>query len=130
LQCGGTLLEDAGNWQLKRMSQTPLNIRRELGIVLITIYSSVLILPGLIFAVGSRLFGAYASTGGASTGGFASIYQATLTDLLTPKPAAWIIVVGPALCIALLRLTFRLTQPNETPAPASQRKRREPTLSA
>ena len=106
------------------MSQTPLNIRRELGIVLITICGSVIVLPGLIFAVGSRIFGAYASTGG-----FASIYQATLSDLLTPRFAAWIIVVGPALCIALLRVTFRLTRSDPSPEPAASR-RREPTLSS
>lgn len=103
----------------------PINIRRELAIVLITICCSVLILPGLILVAGSQIFGAYGSAGG-----FAGIYAATLNDLLVPTLAAWIIVAGPALCVVLLRLTLHLTQPDEAPTPASQRQRREPTISA
>ncbi len=109
------------------MSRTPLNLRRELVITLIAICGSVLVLPGLIFAVGSRLFGAYGSTGGVF-----SIYQAVLNDLLALRFAAWIIIFGPALCIALLRLIFRLTPPDKAsePEPAPERTRREPTLNA
>lgn len=110
---------------LTNMIRTPLNIRRELSIVLITLCCSVIILPGVIFAVGSRLFGAYGSTNGVL--GF---YQAVLSDLVTPRFAAWIIVFAPALCIALVRLTFRLTAPSETPDAPVQRMRREPTLDA
>ncbi len=105
------------------MSRTPLNMRRECSIVLITICCSVIVLPGLIFAVGGRIFGVYGDTGG-----IVSFYQATLSDLLIPRFAAWIIVLGPALCIVLLRLIFRLTSQNETPDPPIQRTRREPTL--
>ena len=107
------------------MSRTPLNMRRELSIVLITISCSVILLPGLIFVVGSRIFGAYGSTGG-----IVSMYQATLKDFLELRLATWIIVLGPAICVALLRLTFRLTQSVETPDPAPQRTRREPTLNS
>jgi hypothetical protein len=110
----------------KVMNQPPLNVRRELSIVLITICCSAIVLPGLIFAVGSRIFGPYGSTEG-----IVSIYQTILHDLPEPRLAAWIIAVGPALVIVLLRLIFRLTAPGEPPAPAAApRTRREPTLNA
>jgi hypothetical protein len=104
------------------MSKTPFNLPREIGLVLITICASVIILPGLIFVVGSQIFGAY-------DGGIAAMYQATLQDFLELRLAAWIIVLSPGLCVLLLRIIFRFTTAD--PAPESEpvrRTRREPTL--
>jgi hypothetical protein len=96
-----------------------LSVTRELLICCLVIAISAAVLPGLIFIVGGKLFGAYA-------GGMSSMYQATFTDLATPTLAAWTIVLCPAVCVALLRLLFGLSQ--DVKAPARSRSRREPTV--
>jgi len=121
LQCGGTLLEDAGNWQAYRMK---LSLPRELLIGCIVIVASLVVLPGLIYIVGSRLFGAYGLAGGVM-----SMYRATLADLATPTLAAWAIALCPALCVVLLRLLFGLSQrPDTDPPTTPMNLRREPTI--
>lgn len=105
------------------MSQTISSLRRELAIALLTICCAILVLPGLIYLVGSQIFGAYGETGG-----IANLYQATLSDLMVPRLAAWTLVLGPALCIVLLRLVLRFTSSDQPVAQSAQRKRREPTF--
>jgi hypothetical protein len=106
------------------MTQTRLSLPRELLIACIAIVASIVVLPGLIYVVGSRIFGAYGAAGGVLT-----LYKATLANLAAPTLAAWTIVLCPALCIVLLRLVFGLTQ-DRTDAQASVVPpiRREPTI--
>jgi hypothetical protein len=98
-----------------------LSVARELLIGCIVIVATVVVLPGLIYVVGSKLFGAYGIKGG-----MASLYQATLTDLATPTLSAWAIVLCPAACVVLLRLLFGFSQ--STTASATTRVRREPGI--
>ncbi len=101
-----------------------LSLPRELLIGCSVIIASIVVLPGLIYVMGGRLFGAYGLTGGVL-----SMYRATLSDLATPTWASWAIALSPALCIALLRLLFGLTQdPPTEPAPIAAPTRREPTI--
>ena len=101
-----------------------LSLPRELLIGCIVVVASVAVLPGLIYAVGGKLFGAYGTAGGAS-----SIYQAMLTDLATPTLAAWTIALCPALCVLLLRLLFGLSQrPSIDTEERPARARREPSI--
>ncbi|MGE0113891.1 MAG: hypothetical protein AB7T07_03240 [Steroidobacteraceae bacterium] len=108
------------------MDQSNFSLRRELLIASLATALSALLLPGLIYVIGGRLFGAYGSTGGVL-----SLYRTTLTDVVVPKLTAWIIVFGPALSLLLLRLSFHLTR--QTPESASQTQppsRREPTINS
>jgi uncharacterized membrane protein len=101
-----------------------LSLSRELLIGCIVIVVSVAVLPGLIYVVGGKLFGAYGTTGGMS-----SMYQAMLTDLATPTLAAWTIALCPALCILLLRLLFAMSQsPSAETTDRPTRVRREPSI--
>lgn len=102
-----------------------LSFSRELMIFCIVTIVSIAVLPGLIYVVGGRLFGAYSATEG-----MIGMYRATLADLAVPTWAAWIITLCPALCILLLRLLFGLTQDHIVePQPDSTSARREPTVS-
>jgi len=98
-----------------------LSLPRELLIGCIVIVASLAVLPGLIFIVGNKLFGAYGVAGG-----MASMYRATLADLAVPTLAAWTLALCPALCIVLLRLLFGLSQ--NAGKKATARSRREPTV--
>ncbi len=100
-----------------------LSLPRELLIGCSVIIASIAVLPGLIYVVGGRLFGAYGIAGGAL-----SMYRATLSDLATPTWASWAIALSPALCVALLRLVFGLTQDRPTEPPIAAPTRREPTI--
>lgn len=105
-----------------------MSLRREVLIVLLAIFLSVLLLPGLIYAVGGHLFGPYGTAGG-----MGGLYRATLMDLWVPRLAAWALVLAPAICIALLRVIFRCTQPqrDESPPPPQARPlRKEPTINS
>jgi hypothetical protein len=104
------------------------SIRREFIIITVVIMLSMLLLPGLIYVVGGRLFGAYGTAGGVG-----QIYLATLGDLVAPRLAAWTLLLGPALCVALLRAIFRLTASNTADnttdkATSVANLRREPTI--
>jgi hypothetical protein len=116
------------------MTTSTWSIRREVLIVLLALCVSIAVLPGLIYLVGERLFGAYGSDG------MAGLYRATLTDLMVPRIAAWTLLFAPTLCVILLRVVFHLTaaKPDASesahesahePAPA-QATRREPTISS
>lgn len=103
-----------------------LSLPRELLIGCSVIIASIVVLPGLIYLVGGRLFGAYGIAGGVF-----SMYRATLNDLATPTWASWVIALSPALCVVLLRLLFGLTQslPAE-PTMSAAPTRREPTINS
>lgn len=102
-----------------------LSLSRELLIFCIAIIASVALLPGLIYVVGGRLFGAYGAAAG-----MVGMYRAMLTDLVVPTLAAWIIALCPALCVVLLRLLFGLTRDHSTePKQIPAVTRREPTIS-
>jgi hypothetical protein len=116
------------------MTTSTWSIRRELLIILLALCISVAALPGLIYVVGERLFGAYGSDG------MMGLYHATFTDLMVPRIAAWTLLFAPTLCVILLRVLFHLTaakpdapeprhEPSHEPAPA-QATRREPTISS
>jgi hypothetical protein len=98
-----------------------LSVTRELLIAGVAVIASIAVLPGLIYTVGTKLFGAYGIAGGMS-----SMYQATLTDLAKPTVAAWTIALCPAVCIVLLRLLFGLSQ--SSVAETAARSRHEPTV--
>lgn len=100
-------------------------VARELLIAIALIAGSLAILPGIIYAVGMRLFGNY-------QGGVRQMYLDTLADLLKPTWAAWILALTPALCVLALRLIFR--RPNIAPSEVandseSKPRRQEPTVS-
>ncbi|MGC3980489.1 MAG: hypothetical protein QM808_04435 [Steroidobacteraceae bacterium] len=105
------------------MNRSAFSLRRELLIALLVIALTVLIVPGVIYAVGTRLFGVYGADG------IGGIYGAVLIDLAVPRLAAWTIFLGPAVCVALIRLVFQLTGNPAPSSPPTQRSlRREPTI--
>lgn len=106
------------------MNPNTFSIRRELLITVMTFGLTMLLLPGLIYVVGGRLFGTYGGAGGAF-----DFYQTTLSDLMVPRLTAWIIVLGPTVVLLSLRLIFHLTrQMPEATIPQKRRPRREPTI--
>lgn len=104
-------------WKLAGLPMK-LSVTRELLISCCVIVASIVVLPGVIYVVGNKLFGAYGIAGGVS-----SMYQAMLTDLATPTLSAWTIALCPAVCVVLLRLLFGSSQ---TQAAELPRARREP----
>ncbi len=115
--------------EMSRQISRQTSVSRELLIAALAIVTSALLLPGLIYVVGSKLFGSYGQAGGMS-----SMYLATLQDLSVPRLAAWTLVLAPALCLCLLRLVIHATasgpdndQPKQRSA-AANKNRREPTL--
>jgi len=98
-------------------------VARELLLAIALIAGSVAILPGVIYAVGMRMFGVY-------QGGIRQMYLDTLGDLLKPTWAAWILTLTPALCVLALRLIFRRPETSSETTNGDDVKpaRQEPTL--
>jgi hypothetical protein len=95
----------------------------ELLIALTTVAASLVFLPGIVFVVGSKLFGSY-------NGGLRQFYVDTLHDLLTFTWTAWVLILLPALCVLAVRMIFAPMRSVDASAnskpPTSERK--EPTL--
>lgn len=92
---------------------------RDLLLTLVTVVGSLAVLPGVIYFVGLKLFGIYA-------GGVRQLYLDTFTSLFTPAWSAWILALGPALALLVLRWLWRSNSHNTTPA--VQPSRQEPSL--
>ncbi|HTE41071.1 MAG TPA: hypothetical protein VK629_09580 [Steroidobacteraceae bacterium] len=83
--------------------------RRELILAASSLAIGVLVLPGLIYGVGTALLGEYG--GGPHLGSF---YGDFFRNLGGGKLRAWFIVLAPYLFLWLLRIVFR---PQRLPAP-------------
>jgi hypothetical protein len=87
-------------------SQADLNrahLRRELWWALGSLGFGLLILPGVIYLVGTMLLGPYG--GGANGAGHVgSFYGDVFRGLAAPAMSAWSIVLGPIVVIVLMRL--------------------------
>ncbi len=81
------------------MSLNMATLRRELVWVLIALPVGVLLLPPLIWLVGSRVFGAYAA------GGTRDLVDHFFRGLGQGQQAFWIVALGPYLVLIALRLT-------------------------
>ena len=103
------------------------NVLRELALTLAAVVGSLAILPGVIHVVGVKLFGPY-------QGGMREFYLNTLKDLLTPAWPAWVLALGPALCLLLVRWIWRTRTTDQSTSgaasgsPSPSNSRREPTL--
>jgi hypothetical protein len=86
------------------MSLNIATIRREVLWVLIALPVGVLLLPPLIWLVGSRVFGPY---GG---GGLRDLVDHFFRGLSQGQEALWIVALGPYLLIVSLRLTVAAIQ--------------------
>ena len=85
----------------------PLNtatIRREALWVLIALPVGVLLLPPLVWLVGSRVFGPYAG------GSLRDLMDHFFRGLGEGQQALWILALGPCLLILTLRLTLAAIQ--------------------
>ena len=82
------------------MSPNVATLRRELLWVLIAVVVGVLLLPPLIWLVGSRVFGPYAG------GGSRDLVAHFFAGLGQGRPALWLVALGPYLVISALRLTL------------------------
>ena len=82
------------------MSVNFATLRRELLWVLIALPVGVLLLPPLIWLVGSRVFGAYAG------GGTRDLVDHFYRGLAQGQEAFWIVALGPYLVLIALRLTL------------------------
>jgi len=78
-------------------------IKRELWWMLGALSAGIVVLPALVYWVGTTLLGPYdaASAGKAHIGSF---YGDVFRDLAVPALAAWSIVLGPLVVVTLLRL--------------------------
>jgi hypothetical protein len=81
------------------MSPNIVAVRRELLWILIALVIGVLLLPPLIWLVGSRVFGGYAG------GGIRDLVDHFFRALGQGQQGAWIVALGPYLAILVLRLT-------------------------
>jgi hypothetical protein len=106
---------------ISRVIVKAFSIRIELWIALIVTLFSLLLLPGLIFLVGSRLFGVYKS-------GLAGLYSANLQGLLKLQWAPWLLTLAPSACVWLVRAVLRLTAGTEIPDRRTRPSRKEPRL--
>jgi hypothetical protein len=82
------------------MSLNIATLRRELLWALIGLPVGVLLLPPLIWLVGSRVFGAYAG------GGTRDLVDHFFRGLGQGQQAFWIVALGPYLVLIALRLTL------------------------
>jgi len=81
------------------MSLNIATLRRELLWLLIGLPIGVLLLPPLIYLVGSRVFGSYAG------GGTRELVDHFFRGLSQGQQAFWIVALGPYLVLIVLRLT-------------------------
>ncbi len=82
------------------MSTNIATIRREALWVLIALLAGLLVLPPLIWLVGSRVFGPYAA------GGTRDLVDHFYRSLGHGEQAVWLVALGPLLGLAILRLTL------------------------
>ena len=85
-------------------------IRRELLWLLIGLPLGLLLLPVLVFLVGSRLFGPYAG------GEAGDLVNGFFQGLGQGEPVCWLVAVGPYFGLLLLRLMvwgFRAPMPSQ-----------------
>jgi hypothetical protein len=82
------------------MSPNLVTVRRELLWMLIALVVGVLLLPPLIWLVGSRVFGPYAG------GGSRELVSHFFTGLGQGRAALWLVALGPYLVISALRITL------------------------
>ena len=75
-------------------------VRRELLWLLIALTVGILLLPPLIWLVGSHVFGPYAA------GNNRDLVDHFFRNLGQGQPAFWIVALGPYLAILTLRLTL------------------------
>jgi hypothetical protein len=98
------------------------SIRTEALLLIVISLLSLLLLPALIYGVGTQLFGPYRT-------GFAGMYAASFKGLLQLHPSAWIMVLAPAVAVLLIRLVLRLTPGSAAETQASTTPtRHEPRL--
>jgi hypothetical protein len=88
------------------MSFNIATLRRELLWALIALPVGVLLLPPLIWLVGSRVFGAYAG------GGTRDLVEHFFRGLAQGQEAFWIVALGPYLVLIALRLTLGAVRAN------------------
>ncbi|MGC1458760.1 MAG: hypothetical protein WA825_10820 [Steroidobacteraceae bacterium] len=82
------------------MSFNSASLRRELLWALIALPVGVLLLPPLIWVVGSRVFGTYAG------GGTRDLIDHFFRGLAQGQEAFWIVALGPYLALIALRMTL------------------------
>jgi hypothetical protein len=92
------------------MSPNIAAVRRELLWILIALTVGVLLLPPLIWLVGSHVFGGYA---GGST---RDLVDHFFHGLALGQKAFWIVALGPYLAILTLRLTGAAMRATRRPA--------------
>lgn len=78
------------------------SIRNELWIASCVILLSMLLLPVMIYLVGSRLFTAYPS-------GLAGFYTSNLQGILHFQVTSWVLLLAPACGVLLIRTVMRVT---------------------
>ena len=76
-------------------------LKKELALFLVLFLFGILALPGIIYAIGSAMFGAYGGSG------FSAFYGAVHADLRIGDLAVWFLVLSPYLVVQLLRLSVR-----------------------
>jgi len=92
------------------MSLSGATVRREFFWILIALPVGVLLLPPLIWLVGSHVFGAYA---GGNTG---ELVDHFFRGLGHGQQAFWIVALGPYLAIVTVRLTAAAVRATHRPA--------------
>jgi len=80
-------------------------LRREAVIAAVLFAFGFFILPLAIYWVGRELIGNYSTDGSA---GALTLAESVWGDLLTFRPAAWVLVLAPYGMVQLLRLTRRV----------------------
>jgi hypothetical protein len=83
------------------------NWKRELTIASALLVGGLLVIPVGVYFVGQSLFGEY------SGGGVLTLAEKIWRDLLTLRPATWILVASPYLTVQLLRAIRRLWWPRK-----------------
>lgn len=78
------------------------SLRNEIWIASCVILLSLLLLPVLIYLVGSRLFTAYPS-------GLAGFYATNLQGILHFQVTSWVLLLAPSCCVLLIRAVVRVT---------------------
>lgn len=79
-------------------------LAQELIWTLGSLLTGLLILPALIYLVGTVMFGAYKSAGSAK--GLAAFYVDYAHDIAAAHLSAWILAVGPLLLVYFVRLVL------------------------
>jgi hypothetical protein len=73
---------------------------RELIWAISSLLGGLMVLPALVYLVGTRMFGAYKGSGS----GIGAFYADFSHDLAKGELSAWVLAVGPLVLIAILRI--------------------------